>query len=105
MTRPRPKKSLIDVPVIVHVARLSRLEVSPEETEAFRAQLGSILDHFRTLEALDLTDVPATSHVLTMTNVLREDIPGPSLPREEALANAPASEDGFIVVPPVIETE
>lgn len=105
MTRPRPKKSLIDVSVITRVARLSRLEVSPEETEAFRAQLGSILDHFRTLEALDVTHVPATSHVLPMTNVLREDVPGPCLPREEVLANAPAVEDGFIVVPPVIETE
>jgi aspartyl-tRNA(Asn)/glutamyl-tRNA(Gln) amidotransferase subunit C len=105
MTRRHHKKSPIDVSIIAHVARLSRLEVSPEETEAFRAQLGSILDHFRTLEALDVTDVPATSHVLPVTNVLREDVPGPCLPREEVLANAPEVEDGFIVVPPVIETE
>jgi aspartyl-tRNA(Asn)/glutamyl-tRNA(Gln) amidotransferase subunit C len=96
---------MIDDRTIAHVARLARLELSPEETEAFRTQLGSILDHFKTLQALDLTDVPATSHVLPMTNVLREDVPERSLPREEVLATAPAAEDGYFVVPPVIETE
>ena len=96
---------MIDDRTIAHVARLARLELSPEETEAFRTQLGSILDHFKSLQALDLTDVPATSHVLPMTNVLREDVPERLLPREEVLATAPAAEDGYFVVPPVIETE
>ena len=96
---------MIDDRVIAHVARLSRLELSPEEIEAFRTQLGSILEHFATLQALDLRDVPATSHVLPMTNVLREDVPAGCLPREEVLAAAPAAEEGYFVVPPVIETE
>ncbi len=96
---------MIDDRVVAHVARLSRLNLSDEERERFRAQLGSILDYVRQLEALDLTDVPATAHVLPVTNVLRDDVPGPSLPRDEVLANAPASEDGFFVVPPVIEAE
>ncbi|HEX4836554.1 MAG TPA: Asp-tRNA(Asn)/Glu-tRNA(Gln) amidotransferase subunit GatC [bacterium] len=96
---------MIDDRTIAHVARLARLELSRDEIEAFRAQLGSILDHFKTLQALDLADVPATSHVLPMTNVLREDVPERSLPREEVLAAAPAAEDGYFVVPPVIETE
>lgn len=96
---------MIDDRTIAHVARLARLELSPEETEAFRTQLGSILDHFKSLQALDLTDVPATSHVLPMANVLREDVPERPLPREEVLAAAPAAEDGYFVVPPVIETE
>jgi aspartyl-tRNA(Asn)/glutamyl-tRNA(Gln) amidotransferase subunit C len=96
---------MIDERTVDHVARLSRLELSSEERETFRVQLGSILDHFRQLDALDLRDVPPTSHVLPMANVLRDDAPRPSLPREEALANAPAAEDGFFVVPPVIEAE
>lgn len=96
---------MIDERVIAHVARLSRLELSPQEVEAFRTQLASILEHFRTLQALDLTSVPPTSHVLPMTNVLREDVPGACLPREEVLAAAPAVEEGYVVVPPVIETE
>lgn len=96
---------MIDDRTIAHVARLSRLELSREEVEAFRAQLGSILDHVTTLQALDLADVPATSHVLPMTNVLREDVPGRCLPLDEVLAAAPAVEEGYVVVPPVIETE
>ncbi len=96
---------MIDDRTIAHVARLARLELSHEEIEALRTQLGSILDHFKTLQALDLADVPATSHVLPMTNVVREDVPERSLPREEVLAAAPAAEDGYFVVPPVIETE
>jgi aspartyl-tRNA(Asn)/glutamyl-tRNA(Gln) amidotransferase subunit C len=96
---------MIDERTVDHVARLSRLELSSEERETFRAQLGSILEHFRQLDALDLRDVPPTSHVLPMANVLRDDAPLPSLPREGALANAPAAEDGFFVVPPVIEGE
>jgi aspartyl-tRNA(Asn)/glutamyl-tRNA(Gln) amidotransferase subunit C len=96
---------MIDDRIVEHVARLSRLELSEEERAAFRAQLGTILEHFRRLDALDLTDVPPTSHTLPLANVLREDVPGPSLPREDVLRNAPAAEDGYIVVPPVIETE
>jgi len=96
---------MIDERVIAHVARLSRLELTPEEIEAFRTQLASILEHFKTLQTLDLTNVPATSHVLPMTNVLREDVPGLCLAREEVLAAAPAVEEGYVVVPPVIETE
>jgi aspartyl-tRNA(Asn)/glutamyl-tRNA(Gln) amidotransferase subunit C len=96
---------MIDDRVIAHVARLGRLELSPEEIKEFRSQLASILDHFKTLQALDVSGVPATSHVLPMTNVLREDVPRECLPREDVLANAPASEDGYFVVPPVIETE
>ncbi len=96
---------MIDDSVVAHVARLSRLELSDEERARFRDQLGSILEYFKQLDALDLTDVPATAHALSVTNVLREDTPGPSLAREDVLANAPASENGYFVVPPVIETE
>lgn len=96
---------MIDDRVVAHVARLSRLNLSDDERARFRKQLGSILDYVRQLEALDLTDVPATAHVLPVANVMREDVPGECLPRDEALANAPEAEDGFFVVPPVIEAE
>ncbi len=96
---------MIDDRVVAHVARLSRLNLSDDERGRFRKQLGSILDYVRQLEALDLTDVPATAHVLPVANVMREDVPGECLPRDEALANAPEAEDGFFVVPPVIEAE
>lgn len=96
---------MIDDRTVIYVARLSRLELSEAERETFRAQLGGILQHFQSLQALALDDVPPTSHVLPVTNVLRDDVPGPSLPREEILAAAPAVEEGAFVVPPVIEGE
>ena len=96
---------MIDDRTVAHVARLSRLELTDEERERFRAQLGTILEHFRSLLALDLSGEPPAAHASEITNVLREDVVTPCLSREEALANAPASEDGCFVVPPVIEGE
>jgi aspartyl-tRNA(Asn)/glutamyl-tRNA(Gln) amidotransferase subunit C len=96
---------MIDEHIVAHVARLSRLELSAEELQQFRAQLGEIITYIETLNALDLTDVPPTAHVRPSTNVLREDTAGTSLDQQAALANAPAAEDGYFVVPPVITGE
>jgi aspartyl-tRNA(Asn)/glutamyl-tRNA(Gln) amidotransferase subunit C len=94
--------SMIDDRTVAHVARLSRLELSPEEQERFREQLAEILAYVRRLDALDLAGVPPTAHVLPMANVLRDDEVRPSLTQAEALANAPAVDQGYFVVPPVI---
>lgn len=93
---------MIDDRTVAHVARLSRLELGPEEREQFREQLGEILAYVRRLDALDLTGVPPTAHVRPMVNVLREDEVRASLTQAEALANAPAVDQGYFVVPPVI---
>jgi aspartyl-tRNA(Asn)/glutamyl-tRNA(Gln) amidotransferase subunit C len=96
---------MIDDRTVAHVARLSRLELSPEERDRFRTQLGEILAYVQRLDALDLSDVPPTAHVRPMANVLRDDEVTPSLSQEAALANAPAVENGYFVVPPVITEE
>ncbi|MED5045451.1 Asp-tRNA(Asn)/Glu-tRNA(Gln) amidotransferase subunit GatC, partial [Geobacillus stearothermophilus] len=51
----------------------------------------------------DTENVPPTSHVLDMRNVMREDIPEPGLPREEVLKNAPDQQDGQFRVPAILE--
>lgn len=96
---------MIDDRTVAHVARLSRLELSDEERRRFREQLGSILEHFQSLLALDVGAEPPAAHATDLTNVLRDDAVRPSLSVADALANAPASEDGYFVVPPVIEGE
>jgi len=97
---------MIDDRTVAHVARLSRLELTDEERERFRVQLGSILEHFQSLLALDLTGAPDATHAgAEGGNVLRDDTPRPCLPLDEVMANAPASENGYFVVPPVIEGE
>ncbi len=88
---------------VEHVARLARLELTEEEKERMRAQLDSILQYMEKLNELDTTAVEPTSHVIPLVNVMREDELRPSLPQEEALANAPDRQDVFFRVPRIIE--
>ena len=86
---------------VLHVAKLARLELSEEELERMREQLSAILKAVGKVAELDLEGVEPTAHPLDLVNVLAEDEPRPSLPREEALTNAPDPEDGFFGVPAV----
>lgn len=95
----------IDPQIVDHVARLARLELSADERQRFTEQLSSILDYLAKLNELSTDHIEPTSHVIAMTNVLREDVVGTSLPRDLVLAGAPAHEDGFFKVPPILETE
>ena len=85
---------------VLHVARLARLELTPDEVERFTGELSKVLDHIELIGQLgDLSDVPPTSHVVDVENVLREDIPRPSLPVERALESAPDAALGGFRVP------
>ena len=88
---------------IEHVALLSRLKLSEGETERFTGQLNSILGHFEALKEADTSRIAGTTHVVPMTNVLREDRSRPSLTPDEALANAPERVDDLFKVPRVVE--
>ncbi len=85
------------------IAILARLEFNEEETGQFTYHLARILDYIGKLNELDTTDVPPTSHVLPIRNVVKEDVVKPSYEREQILANAPAVEEGYFEVPKVIE--
>jgi aspartyl-tRNA(Asn)/glutamyl-tRNA(Gln) amidotransferase subunit C len=87
---------------VAHVARLARLHLSDEELTTFTAQLDAVLGHAADVEALDLDDVPPTSHPYPLANVLREDVVAPSLDRDEVLAQAPDVEEHQFKVPPVL---
>ena len=87
---------------VLRVARLARLALSDEEVERLGEELGVILEAVGKVSELDLTQVEPTSHPLAVTNVWAEDEPRPSLPLEQALANAPEPEDGFFRVPPAV---
>ena len=80
---------MIDRDQVLHVARLARLRLTDEEVQSMTGELSSILDHIEKIGELDLDDVPPTSHVIELENVLRPDEPRPSIPREVALAEAP----------------
>lgn len=88
---------------VEHVAQLARLELRPEEKARMRDQLNSILEYMEKLNELNTDEVEPTSHVLPITNVMKEDRVEPSLSREASLANVPNHEDGHIRVPKIIE--
>lgn len=84
---------------VLHVARLARLELTPEEVERFGGELSKVLDHIELIGELELDDVKPTSHVIDVENALRADEPRPSLPVAAALASAPDAADGGFRVP------
>jgi aspartyl-tRNA(Asn)/glutamyl-tRNA(Gln) amidotransferase subunit C len=96
---------VIDRDEVLHVARLARLILSEDEIQAMQRDLGSILEHVERIGELDLESVPPTSHVVAQDFppelALRKDEPTPCLPREVALAQAPAvADEGFLVPSP-----
>jgi aspartyl-tRNA(Asn)/glutamyl-tRNA(Gln) amidotransferase subunit C len=90
---------MIDRDQVLHVAKLARLKVTDDEVDRIAEELSKILEHVETMNELDLEGVEPTSHVVDLTNVLREDVPRPGLPREKALEQAPDAADGGFRVP------
>jgi aspartyl-tRNA(Asn)/glutamyl-tRNA(Gln) amidotransferase subunit C len=88
---------------VEHVARLARLALTDAELEKMRDQLNGILAYIEKLNALETDGVEPTSHAVPLVNVMRDDEPGPCLPRDEALANAPERAGEFFRVPRIIE--
>jgi aspartyl-tRNA(Asn)/glutamyl-tRNA(Gln) amidotransferase subunit C len=87
---------------IRYVAQLARLALTDEEIELFGRQLGDLLGHVNALAELDTASVAATAQVVESRNVMRPDVPVPSLDRERILAEAPQRQGGFFRVPRII---
>lgn len=89
---------------IDHLAKLARLQLTPEEKERLRAQLGLILEHAAKVSDVATDDVPPTASPIPMTNVFREDAPDPSLDHEVAMRSAPDREGDRFKVVRIVET-
>lgn len=87
---------------VMYVANLARLDLNDEDLEKFSRQIGNILEYIDTLNKVPTSDIPGTSHAISLSNAFREDDVREHLDREKALANAPEKEDGAFVVPKVI---
>lgn len=88
---------------IDYVAKLARLDLSVEEKAQFEPQLGKIIEYFQQLGDVDTDHVEPTAHANPIYDVLREDEPQIVFEQNVAIANAPASQAGQVVVPKVIE--
>lgn len=88
---------------VLHVARLSRLALSPDEADRLGAQLGNILGFIKQLDRLDTRDVVPTSHAVELGTPFRDDVVRPFGDKEALLANAPDREGDLFRVPRIIE--
>ena len=92
----------LSVDEVRNVAGLARLNIAPDQIDKLADQLAAILAYMDKLNEVDTTGVTPTSHAVALTNAFREDVPSDHLPREQALANAPAQSNGSFQVPKVI---
>ena len=88
---------------VEHVAHLARLGLTEDELTLLEGQLNHILDQYAILADLPTDDIPPTAQTIELENILREDVVRPSLPAEAVLANAPARQGEFIVVPSILD--
>ncbi|WP_303675131.1 Asp-tRNA(Asn)/Glu-tRNA(Gln) amidotransferase subunit GatC [Vampirovibrio chlorellavorus] len=86
---------------VQHVAKLARLELTPEESERYTQDLGKILTLVEELNQVDLSQIELGMDASTPT-VFRADQAVREFSREELMANAPHEEDGFFRVPKIL---
>ena len=99
-----PVPTILTIADVERIAALAQLELTDEEKHLFTRQLADILAYAERVQAIDTSGVPATASVSSTRPTEREDVPRPSLPVEDALANAPDAEPeaGLFRVPRVI---
>jgi aspartyl-tRNA(Asn)/glutamyl-tRNA(Gln) amidotransferase subunit C len=90
---------------VAHLAKLARLAVTDDEIDVFAGQLDQILDSVAKVSEVAADNVPPTSHAVPLTNVFRQDVVVPGLSQQQALAGAPAAEDGRFRVPRILGEE
>ncbi|NBH73464.1 Asp-tRNA(Asn)/Glu-tRNA(Gln) amidotransferase subunit GatC [Clostridiaceae bacterium] len=88
---------------IEYVGILAKLELSREEKEAAKQDMGRMLDYIDKLNELDTSGVEPMSHVILADNVFREDVVVNGDAREGMLKNAPKQKDGAFMVPKTVE--
>lgn len=95
--------NIISDETIEYVGILAKLELSEEEKEKAKKDMGSMLDYIDKLNELDTTGVEPMSHVFPVQNVFRKDVVVNGDDRENILKNAPEEKDGSFVVPKTVD--
>ncbi len=94
----------IDQDHVRHIAFLIRLALTEAEVARFSHQLSAIVEYFNRLQEVDVSEVPPYQQPAMSRARLRPDEVGPSMAREDLLANAPQHQDGYVRVPVVLDT-
>ena len=93
----------VDLATVKRVAHLARIKVSDEEAEAFRGELNAILGFVEQLNEVDVSGVEPMTSVLPMAMKKRADVVTDGGEANDILANAPAGDGGYFLVPKVVE--
>ena len=102
MRRSTMKRRRLSKKEVEHTAWLAHIGLSQKEKKLFTEQFNDILDYFKKIDKVETENVQPTYHVLDLMNVYREDEATPSLPKEEALKNAPKKEKEFLKAPRIV---
>ncbi|QWW19129.1 Asp-tRNA(Asn)/Glu-tRNA(Gln) amidotransferase subunit GatC [Schaalia sp. 19OD2882] len=97
--------SRISTDEVARVAGLAHIALTPEEITRIAGELDVIASAVAKVSEVATPDIPATSHPIPLSNVWRADVVGPTLDRDEVLAQAPASEDGMFLVPQILQED
>jgi aspartyl-tRNA(Asn)/glutamyl-tRNA(Gln) amidotransferase subunit C len=97
-----PAGEKITLEQVRHVAKLSRLALTEQQLARLAPQLESILEYVAKIDEVDVSGVEPMAHATPLHNVLRDDVPGPALPLEQVLQNAPDTDGPFFKVPKII---
>lgn len=90
---------------VAHLAHLARMDLTDDELDHYAEQLDVILGAVQRVSEVAATDVEPMSHPVAISNVFRTDANTPGLTAQEALAGAPAVEDGRFRVPRILDEE
>jgi len=88
---------------IHYVAKLARIELTPDEEHRLGGQLGAILGYVAKLKEVDVSGVEPTAHPFPLVNVTRPDVATEPLSHDDAMRNAPSKAGGLFVVPKIVE--
>jgi aspartyl-tRNA(Asn)/glutamyl-tRNA(Gln) amidotransferase subunit C len=93
----------VDQATVRRIARLARIKVTDDEAKGLEGELSGILDWVKQLDEVDTKGVEPMTRVVAQEMVLRADVVTDGEIAAKVTANAPLSEDGFFVVPKVVE--
>lgn len=91
--------------VVRHLGGLARIGLSQDEIQRLTEELGAIVEAVAKVSEVATPEVTATSHPIPLQNVFRDDVPGPTLTPEQALAGAPEHADGRFKVSAILGEE
>ncbi|SER02572.1 aspartyl/glutamyl-tRNA(Asn/Gln) amidotransferase subunit C [Faunimonas pinastri] len=93
----------VDIQTVKRVAHLARVRVTDDEAKSFQSEINAILGFVDQLNEVDVSGVETMTSVLPMAMRKRADAITDGAKAEAVVANAPATEDNFFLVPKVVE--